>query len=208
MEQQATLMAMLSSKEFAQVYVALLWIAFWSILIYKFRHHIGPVVTAFVDRIHSGSSVSLFGFNLGEPPGQLRNSAPGSAAVFDPEPAAVVSDVVEDMAGHYSKLKNEDYFLIHAAEVVQPRTAPRSGRYRVRIWVESFTDKPLDIARVTYQLLDYFTPPIIATTSIQTNFDVWLTVYGEFPVMAKIDRKDHSSVYVSRYIDLPGRPPD
>jgi hypothetical protein len=50
----------------------------------------------------------------------------------------------------YRRLIDEQYFLLHAAEIVRERTSPKSGLYRVRVWVESYFDKSLtDITSVT-----------------------------------------------------------
>jgi hypothetical protein len=37
---------------------------------------------------------------------------------------------------------------------------------------------------------------------------LWLNVYGEFPVLAYVERKAKPGVWLTRYLDLPGRPPD
>ena len=70
-------------------------------------------------------------------------------------------------------------------------------------------DKPLnEISRVTYRVWDDARLPIISTTSRRTNFELWLSLYGEFPVLAYIERNGKAGVWVTRYVDLPGRPPD
>jgi len=64
------------------------------------------------------------------------------------------------------------------------------------------------LIRVTYRISHDARPPIISTTSTETNFDLWLNVYGEFPALAYVERKNKPGVWLTRYLDLPGRPPD
>jgi hypothetical protein len=169
------------------------------------------IVEAVVTRIQRGSSVTVGPVSIGEPPKEIREGSAGGVAVSDPKSATTLAkDLSESQIDEeYRKLMEQGYFLVHATEVVRERTIPGSGRYRVRVWVESYYDKPLDdIVRVTYRVWDDFKRPIISTASRETNFDLWLSIYGEFPVLAFIERRDKPSVLVGRYIDLPGRPPD
>jgi prokaryotic YEATS domain len=110
----------------------------------------------------------------------------------------------------YQKLVSAGYALIHQAEEMQPRTSPKSGRYRIRVWIESLDPKISisDIASVAYHVWPDFNPPIISTSNETSNFDLWLSVYGEFPLIALISTKTGAQHELQRYIDLPGRPPD
>lgn len=203
--------APLLSKEFVDAYVALIWVIFWLVLLFIFRRHMSQIVEAFVKRIQGGSSVKVGPVSIGEPPNEIRGDAPGAVAVSDPNSTATLPKDFSSnqLDTEYQKLIEEEYFLLHATEIMRERTTPKSGRYRVRVWIESYYDKPLDnIIRVTYRVWDDFKRPIISTTSRNTNFDVWFSIYGEFPVLALIERRDKPGVLVARYIDLPGRPPD
>ncbi len=133
------------------------------------------------------------------------------AATSDAEdsPSAESSDVDELNAG-YVKLLDDGFCLLHEAEVVRERGArPKSGLYRARVWIEPIEDRRLsDIVSVTYRLWDDVEPNVHKTESRATKFDLWLSVYGEFPVLALLRFKDGHSTVLQRYIDLPGRPPD
>jgi hypothetical protein len=207
----AKAMDTLFSKEFAAVYVAVVWVVFWAVILYSFRRYVSLIAEAVVTRIQRGSSVTVGPVSIGEPPKEVREGLAGAVAVSDPNGATVLPKdlTAPQIDDEYRKLIGQDYFLLHAAEVVRERTVPKSGRYRVRVWVESYYDKPLDdIVRVTYRVWDDFRRPIISTTSLETSFDLWVSVYGEFPVLAYIERRNKPGVLVARYIDLPGRPTD
>lgn len=103
-----------------------------------------------------------------------------------------------------------DPYRTHQAEVVQKRTSPMSGRFRVRVWVESIErQRPIsDIASITYHVWNDFNPAVISTSDQASNFDLWLSVYGEFPVLALVRTKSGETYELQRFVDLPGRPPD
>lgn len=133
------------------------------------------------------------------------------AATSDAEdsPAAESSDVDELNVG-YAKVLDDGFSLLHEAEVVRPRgTRPKSGLYYAHVWIEPIEDRRLaDLVSVTYRLWDDVEPNIHRTESRATKFDLWLSVYGEFPVLALLRFKDGHSTVLQRDIDLPGRPPD
>lgn len=199
------------SKELVPLYTALAWIVFWTGLLVFARKHLSAVLDALASRVRAGSSLTVGPFTIGEPPKDLKDAGTGAAAVTNTaDPDAIPKELTKELIDkEYDRLIEEQYFLLHASEVIREPKSPRSGRYRVRVWLESYYDKPLDeIIRVTYRIWHDARPPIISTTSAKTNFDLWLNVYGEFPVLAYVERKNKPGVWLTRYLDLPGRPPD
>jgi hypothetical protein len=198
------------SKDMVPFYEALAWIIFWGVLIFKFRNSFLKIIDAIIKRIESGSKVIVGPMTLGEPPKTLSEEGPDSVVISDKgkEPTLPVETTTKTINQKYDELK-KGYFLLHAAEVIKARTIPNSGRYKVRLWIESYEDKKLDeIVKVTYKLWDDFERPVITTASKETNFDLWLNLYGEFPVLAYVERKNSPPIWIERYIELPGRPPD
>ncbi len=134
----------------------------------------------------------------------------GGVATSDTSGKKTDSEIASSIESSYNKLVSFGFVLIHQTEVVQLRTSPKSGRYRVRVWIESFElQKPIsDIASVTYHVWNDFNPPVLSTSDQASNFDLWLSVYGEFPVLALVTTKGGETYELQRFIDLPGRPPD
>lgn len=125
-------------------------------------------------------------------------------------PTEVPANLLEKLETRYDKVKASSYCIIHQSEMVRQRTSPKSGRYRVRVWIEHFM-KPSEIKevkQVSYRVWDDFGQNVYTTTSLESNFDLWLSIYGEFPVSALIELKSGESIILERYLDLPGRPAD
>jgi hypothetical protein len=62
---------------------------------------------------------------------------------------------------------------------------------------------------VTYRLYDDFKPrTVVATEAREREFELWLNVYGEFTIIAYAERENGEGLWLTRYLDLPGRPPD
>jgi hypothetical protein len=150
---------------------------------------------------------SDFFFGLKAP--QALGTAPTAAATSD-STTSVLKETAQTLEARYTELVADAFVLLHHAEVLQQRTSPGSGRYRVRVWVESIdSTRPIsDIDQVTYHVWRDFQNPVLSTSDSKSNFDLWLNVYGEFPVLAIIRTKSGDSIEVQRYLDLPGRPPD
>lgn len=101
-------------------------------------------------------------------------------------------------------------YLRHEAIELTPRTTPQSGRYGVKAWIEFDTRwgfPPEDVDSVTYILDDTFLPQHrrITTQSVGTGFLLRLVVWGEMTIVAELKKKDGAILYLSRFIDLPGR---
>ena len=120
------------------------------------------------------------------------------------------SDLVSELNKRYEEVKNLGFCVIHQSEMIKERTYPKSGRYRARVWIENFLEdkKMEDIKRVTYRVWDDFHEKTFVTSARSNDFDLWLTLYGEFPISALIELKTEENIIIERYIDLPGRPPD
>lgn len=100
--------------------------------------------------------------------------------------------------------------LMHVASIITPRTVPNSGRYSVRVWLEfdHYGFPASDVEQVIYRIHDSFRPNIIATRAQENDFELWLSVFGEFTVIAVVVRKSGEKIWLTRYLDLPGRPSD
>ena len=137
-------------------------------------------------------------------------SGVGSVSTSDTSGTETDSQTISSIESAYKNLVSFGFVLVHQTEVLQPRTSPKSGRYRVRVWVEPIERQRSisDIASVTYHVWNDFYPPVLPTSDQASSFDLWLSVYGEFPVLALVTTKNGETYELQRFIDLPGRPPD
>jgi predicted phosphodiesterase len=104
---------------------------------------------------------------------------------------------------------DQKFYLVHSSEIVKEPEKNQPGLFRIRVWLEANRVSDLNLCqRVTYQLHETFDPNIIATKARQKDFEVWLNAFGEFLVLAFVKLKDGSGYWISRYLELPGRPPD
>ena len=137
------------------------------------------------------------------------SSEPGGVVTSDPSGKETDTAIAASIERSYKELVSFGFALLHQAEMVRPRTSPGSGRYKVRVWVEAIEGRPLsDIASVTYHVWTDFQPSVLSTSDPTSNFDLWLSVYGEFPVLTLVTTKAGETYELQRFIDLPGRPPD
>ena len=65
-----------------------------------------------------------------------------------------------------------------------------------------------EVDSVTYRVWDDFTPRALTTRDRTSDFDLWLTAYGEFPILAMVKMRSGETYELQRYLELPGRPPD
>ena len=175
---------------------------------YLGRSRLVPLLDALIKRIQQGSSLKAGLFELGQAPAQIR-SGRADAVTGEGSAGAPVEDEVRKLLleGRDPDLIDEEVYLMHQATAAQ---AP-GGRQRfgVRVWLETYTPDQLDQVRsVTYRLHPTFPTRIIATRDRSHEFELWINVWGEFTITAYIERRDAGPLWLSRYLDLPGRPPD
>ena len=164
-----------------------------------------------MERVRAGAKITVGMVSLEGAPPEIKENKSGIVAVTEDSGSDVIPAPLtkESINSEYKRLIDQQYFCCTKVEVIRERTTPKSAIYRVRVWVESYFDQPLDqIIRVTYRVWDDADQPIISTTARRKHFELWLSLYGEFPVLAYIERKGKPGVWVTRYHDLPGRPID
>jgi hypothetical protein len=142
-------------------------------------------------------------------PAELEGKSTG-VATSDESRRSIPQEEIDSIETKYKQMVDGGFALLHQAEVLHERSSPKSGRYRVRVWIEAIERNRSigDIASATYHIWHDFRNPVLTTADAKSNFDLWLNIYGEFPVLALIKLRSGAEVEVHRYIDLPGRPPD
>lgn len=142
-------------------------------------------------------------------PSKLKGKSTG-VATSDTSRLSIPREEIETIEAKYKQLVAAGFALLHQSEVLQERKSPMSGRYRVRVWIEATNqNRSIDeIESVTYHVWHDFRNPVLSTSNAKSNFDLWLNIYGEFPVLVSVKLRSGDEVVAHRYIDLPGRPPD
>lgn len=197
-----------------EAWVSLIQTGIWLVAIGAFlfftRKHLREIADALIQRIVAGAPVGIGPVNLGAVPDALRIDQEGSATAEGVRGAELQGDTAAALEGRaYPDGLIEELYLIHSSEVIRPRSAGAPALFRIRLWVEGYTEPLLDgVTRVTYRLHDTFPRRVISTTARDQEFQLWMNVYGEFTVVAYVEREVGSPIWLTRYLDLPGRPPD
>jgi hypothetical protein len=109
----------------------------------------------------------------------------------------------EDYPSHISKR----IFLVHEWKEEPGVVGEYQKWYNVRIWLDAYQDSDLDdCTRVTYRLDDSFNKRVFASEDRKNFFEIKITIWGEFNVVAYIERSKGDSLIVTRYLDIPGSP--
>jgi hypothetical protein len=189
----------------------LLWVGLTAGVLWGFRGQIGAISTALRDRAASGAEVETPWLSLRGAPKAVRGDKPAVATAEGVGGADGPEDIITMLRDKaYPQGIEESVYLIHAADTVRPRRPDQPGLWRVRVWLEAYDERQLgEINRVSYRLYEEeFLRPVITTTNAEKEFELWLSVYGEFTVVAYVEREGRSPVWLTRYLDLPGRPPE
>jgi YEATS family len=196
------------------LFQTLAWILFWAILIrfiYRnFNLQLGGLLSAIVNRVQQGSPIEAGTFKLGVP-SAVANQQVNSATSEGTQGASLSEDLSEEVLNcqQYPTGIAEEVYLLHAAEIVSPRTENRKGSYQVKVWLEADTDTDFnECEQVVYRLHESFNQRVIATEAKNNQFELWLNVWGEFTIIAYVKRKNKEPLWLTRYLDLPGRPSD
>jgi hypothetical protein len=189
----------------------LAWIGLVLWLLSRFKRHVDTLFDVINKRIRSGAKITTPVLSLEDAP-QALNTASAGAATAEGIHGAKASESIEAQlrAKNFPATISESFYLVHASRVQRERTETQFGLYKVRVWLEAYEKSQLQtVARVSYRLYnDDFPEPVVATAALTSNFELWLNVYGEFTIVAYAEFKDGTGVWLTRYLDLPGRPPE
>jgi hypothetical protein len=176
--------------------VAVLFV-FYLLVAYFHTHLYGP--SDFINQAH---------FFRAPSPRELESVDTGIATSGADVP--VVESDVSILNAKYDRMVDFGFILLHQSETLRSRTIPRSGLFKVRVWIEPLDSRNNlgEIESVTYRVWEDFPQPVIASSDQKSSFDLWLKIYGEFPVLAVVRKKNGETFQLMRHIDLPGRPKD
>ncbi len=187
-----------------------LWVLVVVLVLLIFRSAINTLMASLIDRVRAGAAFKTPWLSVSETPESIRTGRKAIATTEGVSSVQPLPDIETALTKkEYPDGIVEDIFLVHEANVVEPRTSHRPGRYTVRVSLEAYDDATMqDVERVTYRLWDTADEKVVATQARSMDFQLWLSIWGEYTVVAYVERKGKPPVWVTRYLDLPGRPPE
>ncbi|BAY35938.1 hypothetical protein NIES2111_02570 [Nostoc sp. NIES-2111] len=201
-------------SDWVPLFQTLAWIFFWTMLISyinrNFKLQLGELFSAFVKRVQQGSPIQAGTFSLGAPPA-ITSQQVATATSEGTEGITVPENQHQQVLNYqqYSKGITEEVYLLHTSEIITPRTENPREKYRVKVWLEAYTEHHFnECEKVIYRLHESFSHQVIATEAKNNQFELWLNLWGEFTIIAYVKRKDKEPLWLTRYLDLPGRPSD
>lgn len=196
-------------SSFISILPSVLWFLFAVGMVVLFWRTLRDVLLAVANRVQAGAALQMGPLSIGPPPPSLGSQAAESATAEGRNGIGAPQDIEETLLRRrYPADITDELYLIHQSAVIRPYTGAETGLWRVRIFVEAYDDQSFldDIKRVTYRLHDTFAKKVVATEAAAKSFELWLNIYGEFNVVAYVERKSKPPLWLTRYIDLPGRP--
>ncbi len=197
------------TTSWVSVVPSILWFLFAVGMVIAFWKKLRSIFDAVVLRIQTGAPLAVGPLNIGSPPSGLGIDASKGATAEGLKGAETPADIKQMLLERrYPDILTEDIYLVHISSVIRPYTGPGTGLWRVRVCVEAYEDEALlgEIVRVTYRLHDTFPRKVIATEARDNGFELWMNIYGEFNLIALVERQNKPALWLTRYIDLPGRP--
>jgi len=189
---------------------SLLWFLFAVALIALFWKTLRDVLIALAARIQAGATLVIGPLGIGPPPPGFGGTEAKSATAEGLGGVRAPRDIEKVLLERtYPVDVTDEIYLVHASELRRPGSPTEVAIWRVRVSVEADDNTFLDdITRVTYRLHDTFPQKVVATEAREKEFELWLNAHGEFVLIAYVERKGKPPLWLTRYIDLPGRPGD
>lgn len=188
-----------------------------AVLLWRFgpKGRLAPLIDAFtvlISRINGAKFGNLVltmeeRRELEESASRTAGATPAKEAV--PEPERTLLHILKD-GKPYPNASVGDYpYLLHQ---VESSDHPK-WHYRVRVFLEFWHKGPFQqdqVERVYYRVDDTFPENMRVMTSNDASkgFQLLMRLYGEFTVIAVVVLKDGRQIWLTRYLELPGRPPD
>lgn len=167
------------------------------------------IVDALVVRIQAGAPVKIGSVDIGAVPEAVKSGEAKSATSEGAHGVNTPEEIKSALQKRqYPAEITDELYLVHSSQETKPYRGPRTGQWLVRAYVEAYEDDSLldEIVRVTYRLHDSFGENVLTTEARDKAFELWISIYGEFNLIAHVERKNKPDLWLTRYLDLPGRP--
>jgi hypothetical protein len=160
----------LLSKDFVPLYTALSWILFWSIVLIVARTHLSSAVQALLERVRGGSSLTMGLFKLEGVPKEVSAGSTGVVAVSDTaHPEAIPMGMSEEsINAEYRSLVDQQYFLLHAAEVISKRGHRRKTASSSKVLVRRAPLELPNVVNVVTVTYDIYKPTTFTVLRVDT----------------------------------------
>lgn len=196
------------SEAWSKLLQTILWISLIVFISLRFREILKMLAQALIGRIQKGAPIEIGPVSIGAPPEAIQKGEKRGVTSEGVGGVTTSKKLIDALLKReYPEGISDEFFLIHSWEVLQPSIESSEGNYRIRVWLEGSDRKAFDsIKRITYRLPDTFPEPIISTEARGRNFELWLNSSEEFNILAHIERKNNSGLWLNRHLTLPGRP--
>ena len=186
----------------------LLWISIIVYFIFKLRKLIQFLPDIIKNRLEEGASFDVGPVSIGTPPEAIKKGEKG-AVTSEGTGGIPTSKELEFILINrmYPTGFSDDYYLVHSWESPQESSEGSESQFRIRLWLEASPEQSLDnVSRVTYRLLQEFSRQVVSTEARGRDFELWLNTSKELNVIAYVERRDQTSIWLNRHLTLPGRP--
>jgi hypothetical protein len=164
-------------------------------LIY-FRHQIAEVISAFVSRLHQGSSVKVGGVEIGAAAGLV--ATPGDFSSEDSRVGVFEDDNSRAAQRHDIYKTSRGAMLVHRLQ----KSNENGQLYDVLIYIIPHKSNLAGVVKVEYFFGSYWHNKVFPSEDRSRGFPVVTSAYGSFLCTAKLLFNDGTSEVVYRYIDF------
>jgi hypothetical protein len=206
--------AMPMNEAWSSLLQTILWFSIIIYLIFRFRELFGILPRILKKRLEEGAPFRVGPVEIGTPPEAIKRGEKGGVT-SEGIGGIPTSEKLELllMNRNYPDGISDEFYLVHSWELLESSSGRDEKEYRVRIWLECVPgvvitgESPLYyIRRVTYRLPQSFPRQIIATEAQGRNFELWLNISSEINIIAYLEMRNNTAVWLSRHITLPDRP--
>lgn len=130
---------------------------------------------------------------------QLRRDAKGGASDKS------VTATEQTKTGGDSPLEKGGYYIVHKAWKVRGEDDYYNIRFSIDVDIaeEEEAEKAMSrIEKVVYHLHKSFDRPVVEMTDSDENFEMKVTVWGQFPIWAELHMKDGQKKLLTRYLNF------
>lgn len=132
---------------------------------------------------------------------QLRRDAKGGTS----DKSVTATEQTLAGGGGDSPLEEGGYYIVHKAWKVKGEDDYYNIRFSIDIDIadEKEAEEAMSrIEKVVYHLHESFDRPVVEMTNSDENFEMKITVWGQFPIWAELHMKDGQKKVVIRYLNF------